>query len=373
MVHPDPGDAVAVGDEVAVPRPDDGGVGAVDAHAAEVLLDHAADAAGVHQQQGQAVLPEVPPAAAAPAVVVVGQKRTAEQPPQKRLETDPPHQVVKGGVAGVEGYVDPPLPGGAGLGQGGAGLFGAAVALPDAVQFLRRAGDAQQHGIGNLGPRGQRQLGEAEGPHRLPPGRRAAGRHAGAVLGDGPRAQVGSALAQKGFHGGVKPDRRLTVRPRAQHIVLRVVGPVAPLVKGHCGLHNHAVAGAADAVQQRGHVAVVADVVGAAAVEGHGGERCGRERAGAGVAHRHQHDLEVVRKRAEQRDAGGDAQRASGALHRLPHQAGLQAAVLLVRGEPLGFLGGRNAGAGPDLAAAAQPEVAAGAVVVKIFGADRFE
>ena len=373
MVHPDPGNAVAVGDKIAVPRSDDGGVGAVDAHAAKVLFDHAAHTAGVHQQEGQAVLPKIPPSPAAPAVIVVGQEGTAKQPPQKRLETDPPHQVVKVGVAGVEGYVDPPLPGGAGFGQGRPGLFLAAVALPGPVQFLRRPGDAQQQHIGGLSPRCQRQVRQPERPHRLTAGRCAAGRHAGAAFHHGAGAQVSPSLAQKGFHRGIKPVRLLAAGPCAQHIVQRAVGAVAPLVKGHGGLHGHAVGGTVDAVQHRGHIAVVADVVRAAAIEGHSGKRGGLQRPGAGVAHRHQHDLQVVRKRAEQRDAGGDPQRAGGALHRLPHQAGLQAAVLLIWGEFLGLLPGGSAGAGPGLAAAAQPEVAAGAVVVQIFCADRLQ
>lgn len=92
---------VAVGDEIAVAGPNDGGVGAVNPDAAEILLDHPAHVPGFHQQQGQAVLPQIPPAPAAPAVVMVGEEGAAEEPPQEGLETNPFHQVVKVRVSGA--------------------------------------------------------------------------------------------------------------------------------------------------------------------------------------------------------------------------------------------------------------------------------
>ena len=101
VVHPDSGDAVAVRDKVPQALSDDGGVGSVHPHAAEAGLDHLPHAAGVHQQQRQAVLPEVPPAPASPAIVVVGQEGTAVDPPQKGLEAHPAHQAVEVRRAGL--------------------------------------------------------------------------------------------------------------------------------------------------------------------------------------------------------------------------------------------------------------------------------
>ena len=101
VVHPDPGDAVAVRDKIPQPVADDGGIGTVNTHSAEIRLEHLLYAGGVHQQQGQAVLPQVPPAPAAPAIVVVGQEGAAVDPPQEGLEADPPHEAVKIRIPGV--------------------------------------------------------------------------------------------------------------------------------------------------------------------------------------------------------------------------------------------------------------------------------
>ena len=50
VIHPDPGNAVAVGDEIPVTIADDGGVGAVHANAAKVLFDHLPHTLRVHDE-----------------------------------------------------------------------------------------------------------------------------------------------------------------------------------------------------------------------------------------------------------------------------------------------------------------------------------
>ena len=374
VVHPDPGDAVAVGDEVAVPRPDDGGVGAVGPHPAEVFLDHLPDAGGVHQQQGQAVLPQIAPAAPAPAIVVVGQERTAEQPPQERLEADPPHQLVEVFVAGGKRDVHPLLPDGAGLGKGGGRPLRAAVALPDAGGVGLAGRHAEDHHIRRLGAGGEGDVGKAEGAHRLPPFGGRAGRQAGAALGQGAGPQIGAALPQEVLDGGPEADRLFPVGPAAAYIIKSMVGPVPPLVKRHGGPHEHPVRTGPDAVQHRGDVAVVPDVVGAAAIDGHSRRRGQPAGGGAGVAHLDKQDLSVVVQRAEGGQLGLDAKGGAGAGQPVPHQPGFQAAVVLGGGEAGGLLPGGCAGGRKGRAVLAdQPEVAHPAVVMQVLGADRLQ
>ena len=142
MIHPHPRNAVAVCDKIAIAVADDSGVGSVYAYAAKVLLNHPAHIPGIHQQKGQAILPQVTPAAAAAAVVMVRQKRTAKQPAQKRLEADPLHQVVKGRVPGAALHINllPPVRAG-GL-QCGLRLIYAAVSLQHLINVLFTVLDA---------------------------------------------------------------------------------------------------------------------------------------------------------------------------------------------------------------------------------------
>ena len=374
MVHPDAGDAVAVCNEIAIPLADDGGVGAVDPHAAKVLFDHLPHAGRVHQKQGQAVLPQIAPAPAAPAVVVMGQEGAAEQPPQKRLEADPSHQAVKVPVAGGKADVHLFQPGGAGALQSSGGLFRAAVPLPDGADVRLAVLHAQHQDVLDLLAGRQSHRREAEGAHSFPSLCGAAGRRAGQRLKYGPRMQVGAALPQKGFHRGEKRLRLLAAGAAAPHVIDPVVGAVAPLVEGHGGADQHAVPGGPDAVQHGGDVAVVPDVVRAASVEGNG--RGGRHPAGLVrlVAHRDQQDLRTVVRGAEGGDRGVQPHGLPAALQGVPHQAGGHRAVILVRGETGGLLPGRSACRRKDLAfRPGQPEVAPRPVVVQVFGADRLQ
>ena len=374
VVHPDTGDAVAVGDEIAVAGPDDGGVGAVDPDTAEILLNHPAHVAGVHQQQGQAVLPEIPPAPAAPAVIMVGEEGAAEEPPQERLEADPFHQVVKVRVPGAERDVDFFFPVAAGAVQCGLYLVPAVVLAPNGSNGFLAVLHPQQQDIMGFLAGGQGDGREPEGPHGLPAFCGAAGLDPGILLIDGAGVKIGPALAQEGLHSGVEGFRFLALGPKAAYIIYFVVGPVAPLVKGHGGPDHHPVFGGPDPVEHRGHIPVVPDVVGAAAIQGDGCD--GGQPAGLIllVAHRDAEDLHIVLPGAEGCHPGVKAQVFGGALHRLPHQAGGEPAVVLGRGKAVGFLSGRGARHRECLPILVhQPEVPHTAVAVEIFGADRFQ
>ena len=147
--------------------------------------------------------------------------------------------------------------------------------------------------------------------------------------------QVGPAFPQKVLHGGVKALRLLPVGAASPHIIDLVVGPVPALIKGHGGPHHHAVVPGPDAVQHRGDVAVVPDVVRAAAIEGDG--RGGGHPAGLvrPVVHTDQHDLHTVPPGAEGGDCCVQPHVLPVPLLGVPHQAGGHRAVVL---------GGREAG-----------------------------
>ena len=374
VVHPDPGNAVAVGDEVAVPGADDGGVGAVHPHAAEVGLDHPAHLTGFHEQQGKAVLPQVPPAPAAPAVVVVGQEGAAEEPPQVGLEADPLHQPVAVGVAGGKGHVDLFLPVAAGLGQGGVHLGGGVIPGKEPVDGLVALLHPQQQDVPGRGTGGQGQGSKAEGAHGLPSGAAGSRRHAGVVFQHRPGMGEAAALPDELLHRGVEGCRGLAVGAVAQQIVDFLVGPVAPLVKGHGGADPHPVDGGADAVEHGGHVAVVPQVVGAAAVEGHrpvGGEG---EGAVGDVFHRDAEHFHIVPHRHKAGQGGMHPRRFQCAFQSVPHKARRQAAVVLGGGELHRLLGRRRAGQRKGGAVRPrQPEIPGGAVVVQVFHTHRLQ
>ena len=186
--------------------------------------------------------------------------------------------------------------------------------------------------------------------------------------------EISPALAQERLHGGVESLRLLALRPKALYIIYFVVGPVAPLIKGHGGPDHDPVFGGPDPVEHRGHIPVIPNVVGAAAIQGNGCD--GGQPAGLIllVAHRDAEDFRIVLPGAEGGDFGAEAQAIGGALHRLPHQACGEPAVVLGRGEAVGLLPGRSARHRESLSVFIhQPEVPHTAVIVKVFSTDRLQ
>ena len=94
VIHPDPDDVVSVRPKLSGALADDGGVGAIRPHASAVGGELCAQAVLPREQQSEAVLPEVAPAAAPAAVVVVRQEGTAEDAPEHRLHTHPAQEQV---------------------------------------------------------------------------------------------------------------------------------------------------------------------------------------------------------------------------------------------------------------------------------------
>ncbi|MNO01945.1 hypothetical protein D3C81_2222220 [compost metagenome] len=77
MVHPDPGNIVAVGNEFARLLPDDRRIAAVNSHSGIVVQQQAAHIRRLHNQQSQAILPKIAPAASPSAIIVIRQERVA--------------------------------------------------------------------------------------------------------------------------------------------------------------------------------------------------------------------------------------------------------------------------------------------------------
>ena len=71
MVHPDSRDAVTVSDELAALAADDGRICAVASDAAEVIDEHAPYVRRVHDNEREAVLPEISPSSAASSIVMI--------------------------------------------------------------------------------------------------------------------------------------------------------------------------------------------------------------------------------------------------------------------------------------------------------------
>ena len=153
-----------------------------------------------------------------------------------------------------------------------------------------------------------------------------------------------AALPDELFHRGVKRLGTLAACAVPQQVIDPVVGPVAPLVKGHGGADPHPVFGGADAVQHGGDIAVIPQVVGTAAVEGY--RRIGGKAPGGcgGIFHRDAEHFHIVLHRHKAGQGGMHPRRFQGAFQSVPHKARRQAAVVLGGGELHRLLGRRRAG-----------------------------
>ena len=294
MVHPDPGDAVAVSDEVPDTVPDNGSVGAVNAHPAEAGPHHLSHAVRVHQQQGQAVLPEIPPAPASPAIVVVRQEGAAVEPAQKGLEGNPAHEAVKvraaGGIADIHSF----LPIGFCLVQQRLYLPCRPAGVQDAADLPLVLRNAEKDDVLRRLSLRQRDRREPDAAHSLPAMNLGFRGEAGAVFIDRARVEEGAALANEGINGGVKRLWTPAVAGSTQHVVDAVIFPVALLVKGHGGLDQYAVVRCPDAVEHGGHVPVVPDVVRAPSIDGDGRDAGHALGCGVCVGDADMHDLHIL-------------------------------------------------------------------------------
>ena len=77
MVHPHSHNCVSVGLESPPAASDDGGIAAIRSDSGEKCRHIFPHGGGILKDQGEAVLPQIPPASPAPSVIVMRQERTA--------------------------------------------------------------------------------------------------------------------------------------------------------------------------------------------------------------------------------------------------------------------------------------------------------
>ena len=145
------------------------------------------------------------------------------------------------------------------------------------------------------------------------------------------------------------------------------------LVKGQRGLDQNAVLGRFDAVQQARHMAMVAQIVRAAAVNRDRRRRRNAQRRTAGVLQRDGEHLEPALRRDEAQNLCRQTERRAAAPHALPHEARRERAVLLRGREALRLLRRACADRRPKGVLRPDPEIPHAAIIVQIFHADRLE
>ena len=78
MVHPYSGDIISVRNKLAHALSDDRGIGTVHTYTAVIGYQHIPDARRLHNQQCQAVLPQISPTSSALSIIVMGEKGTSK-------------------------------------------------------------------------------------------------------------------------------------------------------------------------------------------------------------------------------------------------------------------------------------------------------
>ncbi len=352
VVHPHAGDVVAVGLELARLRADDGGVAAVAAHAGVVAEQEFPYIGRLHEQQRQAILPQVAPPAPAAPVIVVRQERVADEPPQDGLHRHPLQPAVEGGGGGlriqrgefrlpIRERVFEPLPEFDGIAIRGKQRIGIFVPVHNRRDEDIRLGAA----------RFQLDVLEAQRADGLVAVYRGSGGDARFGLfrrDDGLRPFERAAFTDEVLDDGVKAHGSVAAIFRAEHAVGDSVGLVPALVEGEGGAHEDAVRVRADAVQQRGDVPVVAQVVGGTPVERKRRRGRERERRVAGVGKRHLQQFDGVGgRRNQRRDFGAQSQARVLADDALPEEAGFERDGVRVIRKRLCDLRRAVAGGGP--------------------------
>jgi hypothetical protein len=164
---------------------------------------------------------------------------------------------------------------------------------------------------------------EPQGAHRLKAVDHAALGHAGHLrIENRSRPLQVAAFADKRLDIREEGDRGRAVLLHAEDRVGHLVRPVASFVERQRRVHRDAMPHRADAVQERGDMAVVAQVVGGPAVDG---DRSGGREGEHGAAHvgqGHLHQLDLVRAvRDEVENLRPQPQLPVLARHLVPEQA----------------------------------------------------
>ena len=373
VIHPNPGDSVAVRDKIPQSVANNGGIGAVNAHPAKIRPEHLLYTGGIHQQQGQAVLPQIPPAPASPAIVMVRKEGAAIDPPQEGLEADPAHKTVKVRIPGAAADIHFFPPVGADLLQRPLYLTRRLVGVQNSVDFRLILRNAQKDDVLRRLPRRQGDRREPDAAHGLPARGFRSRRNPWRVLIHRPGTQERPALANKAVCRGIKRRRVPSVSARSEDEIDPSVFPVSLLIKGHGGLHQHPVIRGPDTVEHGGHIPVIPNVVRAPAVDRNRrdpGEPLGR---GARIGDADIHDLHVLAAG----DKGCDlrAKRVARCLpaDALPHKSRRQPALVLHWRKAGGLLFRRHPGGRPAALFRHAPEVSGAAAGAQVFGADRLQ
>ena len=285
VIHPHSGDAVPVGLEFPGLCADDGGVRPVGADAGKVAQKILPGLLRGGQQQGKAVLPEIPPAPAAPAVIVVGQEAAPADAAQQRLNAHPAQPAVEGAALGA----DAP--------RGG-------VLPEDLRPFQRRRYRFRRQIGGGVGVHGQddliacyfsgrqRPFGEEQGGDDLTALRRFSGVEMVDVLrGDHCLRPVVASGADKVPHQWDEALRACPGVVLSPYPIGQLPFLVPPLVEGQRRAEVKAMFAQRHPLQKAGDVAVIPDIVCRAAVQG---DRCRRgegQRRFAGVFQCDLHDF----------------------------------------------------------------------------------
>ena len=267
MIHPYSGNAVPVCDEASVSVSDNGGVGSIDPDSAEVFLYHLSYSVGIHEEERQAVLPQITPASSASTVIVVRKERAAEQAAEEGLEADPFHKTVEVGVTCGESGVDFLSPVSSGPLKCGSYLVRSIIFLKHFSNVVHTVFHAQKKDVFCFFPGTEQDLWKAESPHRLSAGGVRLSRHSGIVFIYSAGMRVGSSFAEKFLYGGIEAFRSLAAASASIYIVDFVVWPVSPLIKGHGRADKDSVCRGPYPVQHGSYIPVVPYIIRAPPVD----------------------------------------------------------------------------------------------------------
>jgi|GEM_PF-6096935 len=173
-------------------------------------------------------------------------------------------------------------------------------------------------------------------------------------------AVVAACAAAKRLHRSQKAHRQCAVLLLSAYRIVYRAGTMASLVKGQGGSQRHAVSFHAQTLQEACHMAVVADVVGAAPIQRHCRRGGKGKRFASKVCHGDTHQLHRVLPGGHKRGHGGFyAKRTVGALDRLPQKPAVQHDLVRPFAEARRLLGRALPGGAPQRSVGKlQPEIA---------------
>ena len=200
------------------------------------------------------------------------------------------------------------------------------------------------------------------------------GAHTGSALQNTSGMGQAAALSDEVFHRRKKFHRLFAVSGRAQYIIDPFIFLMPPLVKGHGGFHQHALLRDLNPMQKAGHMAVIPQIVSAAAIHGNrgtGGQDFHRVRS---IFQGDRHNFHIVVPGNE----GGNRAVNIVFFYRtpdaVPHKPSIQGDRFLLRGESAGFLHIRGSQSRENTGILhSAPEVPNTSVIMQVFNAHRLQ